>query len=324
MAQLTLGIGTSHGPSIQSAPERWAQLGARDVNDPRMDYQALLKTAKPGLDSEIHIDVQRRRHAAVRAALAKLTNIIAAAKLDAIVIVSNLHRPKATDSHPVFGILRAADFAVAKLSERLFDPNAKRHNAARREAQEIIARRPGHPALANHLIDALIADGFDIAAVDALASGDALDDAFSFPYDWLLGGADIPVVPFLLSRDLPNQATPARCHDLGFALRRAIESWRCDARVGLIASGGFSHQVVDEDLDRQVAKALSDGDEATLRSLSRGRLNRAPGTPEILNWIALAAAMSPSRMELVEYVPAYRSLAGTGHGLAFGYWLPAA
>jgi 3-O-methylgallate 3,4-dioxygenase len=52
----------------------------------------------------------------------------------------------------------------------------------------------------------------------------------------------------------------------------------------------------------------------------RDRLNRAPGTPEILNWIAVAAAMAPETMTLVEYLPCYRSLAGTGHGVTFGYW----
>lgn len=35
MADLVLGMGTSHGPSIQSAPEQWARLGERDMRDPR-------------------------------------------------------------------------------------------------------------------------------------------------------------------------------------------------------------------------------------------------------------------------------------------------
>jgi 3-O-methylgallate 3,4-dioxygenase len=57
-----------------------------------------------------------------------------------------------------------------------------------------------------------------------------------------------------------------------------------------------------------------------LRNLPRAQLNRAPGTPEILNWIAVAAAMSPVKMTLVDYLPCYRSAAGTGHGVTFGYW----
>jgi hypothetical protein len=49
-------------------------------------------------------------------------------------------------------------------------------------------------------------------------------------------------------------------------------------------------------------------------------LNRGPGTPEILNWVTVAAAMAPTRMKLVGYTPCYRSIAGTGHGICFGYW----
>jgi 3-O-methylgallate 3,4-dioxygenase len=123
-----------------------------------------------------------------------------------------------------------------------------------------------------------------------------------------------------LSRDLPNQATARRCYELGLALRRHIESWPPGLRIGLIASGGLSHQIIDEELDQTVIGALVAGDDGTMRALPRDRLNRAPGTPEILNWVAVAAAMAPTRMTLVDYLPCYRSLAGTGHGLTFGSW----
>jgi hypothetical protein len=87
-----------------------------------------------------------------------------------------------------------------------------------------------------------------------------------------------------------------------------------------MASGGLSHQIVDEELDRIVADALVERNVDALCSLPRERLNRAPGTPEILNWITVAGAMDPAGMTLVDYVPCYRSPAGTGHGLTFGYW----
>ena len=38
-----------------------------------------------------------------------------------------------------------------------------------------------------------------------------------------------------------------------------------------------------------------------------------------LNWVVTAAAMSPTTMTLIDYIPYYRSLAGTEHGVAFGY-----
>jgi hypothetical protein len=321
MARVVLGVGCSHGPSLQSPPEQWARLGEGDKRDPRFDYQEFLRNAKPGLDKEITIDVQRQRHAAAQTAVKKLTDIIVRSKLDAVVIVSNQHRVRPADNHPVFGVFRAASFPVTKRSHLPFDPAMRFVPESKRRSDIVDVELPGRVDLANHLIDTLIADDFDVACTDELPQGATLDDAFVFPTEFLFGGTTIPIVPFMLSRDLPNQATASRCYDLGMALRRAIDSWPSDARVGLVASGGLSHQIVDEELDRGVIDALTSGDSDALRKQSRARLNIGPGTPEILNWIAVAAAMAPSQMTLVDYLPCYRSLAGTGHGLTFGYWL---
>ena len=321
MAEIIFGIGSSHGPSIQTPPEGWARLADSDTRDPRFDYQALLRAAPPGLDQEITIEVQRGRYAAAHVAIAKLTEIITGGKLDIVIVVSNPHRIRPADHHPVFGVFRADSFPVTKRSDLPFDPDSRfRSDAERRNARKVV-EKPGCADLANHLIETLIEDGFDMACTDQLPDGAVLDDAFVFPHDWLFPELSIPMVPLLVSRDLPNQATSKRCYELGTALRRQIESWPTDARIGLIASGGLSHQVVDEELDRTVIKALVDNDTDVLCDLPRDALNRGPGTPEILNWIAVAGAMAPSGMTLVDYLPCYRSMAGTGHGVTFGYWM---
>ena len=82
----------------------------------------------------------------------------------------------------------------------------------------------------------------------------------------------------------------------------------------------MSHQVIDEELDHKVIDALQEGDEEGLFSIDVEQLNRAPGTPEILNWLACAGVMAPTTMTLIDYIPCYRSLQGTGHGNTFGYW----
>ncbi|MFT5538627.1 MAG: hypothetical protein ACI82H_000140 [Alphaproteobacteria bacterium] len=318
MAQLVLAVGSSHGPSIQMQPEDWPKLGEKDTRDPRFSFEALLSTAKPGLEQEITPEIQRQRHAASHAALDKLTGIIAGAKLDVVIVVSNTHAIAKNLSRPVFGVLCSATIPVQARGEKAYIPGSLGPNVA--DAPADLTLKPGQPDLANHLLECLIDEEFDVACVERLADGVALDDAFSFCYEWLLADADLPLLPFMLSRDLPNQASPARCLALGKALRRAIEAWPGDSRVGLIASGGLSHQVIDEPLDQAVIQALTSGDEATLSGFSRAQLNRAPGTPEILNWITVAAAMAPTTMTLVDYLPCYRSLAGTGHGITFGVW----
>ena len=78
--------------------------------------------------------------------------------------------------------------------------------------------------------------------------------------------------------------------------------------------------MVDEELDRGLLGALERNDAAALRSIPRHRLHSAGS--ETLNWVALGGAMQRARlkMELLDYVPVYRTPAGTGGGWAFARW----
>jgi hypothetical protein len=174
--------------------------------------------------------------------------------------------------------------------------------------------------LARHLMEGLIEEGIDVAANFQSRPGAGLDEAYNLLYHHFDKDASIPYVPVLVSRYLPNQGTPRRCYELGQAVRRVLERWDSPKRVAVMGSGGLSHQIIDEELDRTVIEALLEGDTDVLCSLDRQRLNRAPGTPEILNWVACAGVMEPKTMTLIDYIPCYRSLAGTGHGNTFGYW----
>jgi 3-O-methylgallate 3,4-dioxygenase len=88
--------------------------------------------------------------------------------------------------------------------------------------------------------------------------------------------------------------------------------------VGVIASGGLSHFVVDEELDAQVMDALRRKDCDTLAALDPQRLQA--GSSEIRNWIVVGAMARDLELEQVDYIPAYRSPALSGTGLAFATW----
>ena len=134
-----------------------------------------------------------------------------------------------------------------------------------------------------------------------------------------MGERHIPMVPIFVNTYFPpNQPAPSRCYDLGLALHRAIESSPADLRVGVVASGGLSHFVTDERLDRQVFAALRAGSEEELRAIPRNLLNA--GSSEIRNWIAVAAASRHLKLAWDEYIPVYRTRAGTGCGLGFACW----
>ena len=80
----------------------------------------------------------------------------------------------------------------------------------------------------------------------------------------------------------------------------------------------MSHFLVDEDFDRAILKACADRDAAFLQTLPRNKLNG--GSSEILNWVAVAGAVEHLDMNWFDYVPGYRTPAGTGTGMSFAAW----
>jgi hypothetical protein len=128
-----------------------------------------------------------------------------------------------------------------------------------------------------------------------------------------------PAVPIMINTFYPpNRPSPARCVDFGVALREAIESFPGDARVAVIASGGLSHHVVDEELDAVAIKALHDGDLQALRDIPAHRLNG--GSSELRNWMGMAPSAQGLREELAVYEAVYRNVAGMGGGMGIFAW----
>ena len=87
-------------------------------------------------------------------------------------------------------------------------------------------------------------------------------------------GRAIPVVPVLLNTYYPpNQITARRCHDIGRALRASIEASPLPLKVAVAASGGLSHFIVDDVLDRRVLDACAQGRaDAALNPAGRAQL----------------------------------------------------
>ena len=319
MAEIVLGIGASHGPTIQSRPEDWLRLGAKDMEDPRYDFDAVLASASPELVRELEPDVLQERHDALQRAVAEMTDVLREAAPDVIVCVSNPHGTTPQDRmEPVFGIYMS--HAESRIERSGHQSGGSRKAADPQQAVRQVEPYADCPELADQLMRRLIEEGVDVASCFQSDPTAGIEGPFTFAYDMFLPDRSTPVVPFLLSRYLPHQATPARCYFVGQAIRRAVESWDSDMRVAVMASGGLSHQIIDEELDRQVIAGLRHKDVETLTCLPRERLNRAPGTPEILNWVVLAGAVDDLDMTLIDYVPCYRSLAGTGHGVTLAYW----
>jgi hypothetical protein len=241
-----------------------------------------------------------RRHGEAMAAMARLRDDMAAARLDALSVVGDDQEELFQhDNMPAIGIYYG-DTIRGRLPYQ----------------KEIVEQDyPCDAALARHLIAALQQDGFDLSAMRSLREGQREGHAYSFVHRFYLPDG-VPMVPvFLNAYYPPNQPSPARCVALGEAMRRAVEALPGDARIGVMASGGLSHFVVDETFDQSVIDALRRKDTAFFRNAPLTKL--MSGSSEMRNWICIAGTLGSLEMQWATYVPGYRTPALSGTGLCF-------
>jgi aromatic ring-opening dioxygenase catalytic subunit (LigB family) len=317
MAEIVLGIGSSHSPQLSVRASEWHLLREKDEHDPRLDYQGLLRRAKANIDQELTDKNMRQRDEACQKAIAVIGDALREARADVIVVFGDDQHEQFDDGNmPTFALYHGKSVPVVKHTGG--DP-ARWKRAEEKGWADTADEYSAGSELAEHLIRSLVTDEFDIARCDRLRKERGVGHAFSFLYRRIWPGGVLPMVPVMVNTYYPpNQPTPKRCYALGQAVRRAIESWRSDARVAIMASGGLSHVVIDEELDQQVLDGLKQKNPQLLFSLPRNKMHG--GTSEILNWVALAGSVEPMQMKWLEYVTTYRSPAGTGCGMAFAYW----
>jgi hypothetical protein len=329
MAHLCAAFGSSHSIMLTATREDW--LTAFGESDRRMplfdasgaarDYQELLAAAPADSASRVTPEKLLAAYDRSFSAIADLKRRIDATPLDALIIVGDDQHELFQDAMmPALGIYYGDSIRNAARGNETPRDWYKRAQAQRLEPSSD-AHYPVHAGLALHLITALTAAGFDPCAVREIGSWQYEGHAYSYIHRTYLEGRTLAVVPILLNTYYPpNQVTPKRCVELGLRLRDVVQSYPGELRVGILASGGLSHFVVDETLDRGVIDALQRGDLDHLSRLDPKRLQA--GSSEIRSWIvtAGAAATSGLRLDWMDYVPAYRTPALTGTGLGFACW----
>ena len=317
MAEIVIGVGTSHSPQLSVRAAEWQVLREKDENDPRLDYKALLQRAKPGLDRELTLEKFHQRDEACQVGIKTLGEALQAARADLVLIFGDDQQEQFHDDNmPTFAIYHGKALPVVTHTGR--NPAAWKH-AEERGWASTAAEYETDTALADHLIRALNAAEFDITRCNKLRPEIGVGHAFSFLYRRLLPGSKLPMVPVMVNTYYPpNQPTPKRCYAFGQAVRKAVESWDSPKRVAIMASGGLSHVVIDEEIDAMTIHGLKNKKPEILFQLPREKLRG--GTSEILNWVALAGAMENRDLKYLEYVTTYRSPAATGCGMGFAYW----
>jgi hypothetical protein len=336
MAKLVLGLGTSHGPLLNTPPDQWGQRAEADRRNPRLYFRGQPYTfdelaaarADEHFERELAPETLAARHAACQQALAALSDTLRHVAPDVVVIVGDDQEELYLDEHmPALSIYSGETVDNAPIPESM---QAKRTPGLTIADWAYYPPEPRtvpcEPRLARHLIESLIADGFDVGHSRRLPAGThgnhGIPHAYGFVYRRLMHDDVIPNVPVFINTFYPpNQPTLPRCYAFGVALGHAIASWDAAKTVAVVASGGLSHFVIEEDLDQQVLAALQENDGDRLMALPVERFES--GTSEIRNWIALAGALTATdlQMQVVDYVPCYRSIAGTGNAMGFAQWL---
>jgi hypothetical protein len=310
-----------------SSVEHWQEMFDRvdrraPINDfdgnPRT-FDELLKTLPPDASAKIAGEAMAERHRATMDAMDRLERDIATSGVDVLVIIGDDQREVFKDAfRPAIAIYYGETIRNAAAPQ---EPAADWYLQDQRKRMEESEDRhyPCHPALATKLIEGLMARDFDITAMKSLVGDQFEGHAYSFIHRRFMPTAPVPIVPVILNTYYPpNQPSPRRCFELGAAIRELVEAYPENIRVGILASGGLSHFLVNEALDRDVVRALQKKDYPALKGLPLNKL--VSGSSEIRNWIATAGAVQHLNLDWISYVPGYRSHALTGVGLCFAHW----
>lgn len=337
MARLLLAMGTSLSPLLALEPKYWADYCRTDMtrkvnqrDGTSIAYEQLRAQTADRYASQTTIDEYERRATLAKNCLKRIETALNAARPDVVVVVAD-DRAELLDGTtlPAIAIYRGAELANSGVDRRtaLYLGEAKsdgphwRRDIDAAQALEAERHYPGHPAFASSLTEVLVENDIDVAVAteprDPTRSG--LGFAWGFVINQLLGERRIPVVPVMLNTWFPpNVPTPRRCYRIGQALYTAILEAEHDLRVAVVCGGGLSHVGIDEELDRRVLDALRTRDAATLGAIPREAL--ISGTCQLLTWIVLGGLVERLENRWLEYLPVYRTPAGTGIGLAFGCW----
>ncbi len=320
MAKIVLGLGTSHSPQCSTPSEQWIVHAERDRRNPQIPYDALLKVRGDSLQAELTFDRWKEKYERCQHGIWRLAEALQKSQPDVVVVVGDDQDELfSSDLRPAVALFGGTHLDDIPMGLDAYHPAIwpaywARHGNVR-EAYPMDAQ------LAEHLAHVLKNAGVDVTWFTTQPENRTLGHAFTFVRRRLMGAQPIPMVPIFINTYYPpNQPTVAQCWKIGRAIREAIESWNGCERVVLIASGGLSHFVIDEALDTKVLDALKRRDRQTLLEIPDTVL--ISGTSEIRNWIAVGAALQDYVFEVLSYIPAYRSPAGTGMGMAFATWLP--
>ncbi|KPF88581.1 protocatechuate 3,4-dioxygenase [Novosphingobium sp. AAP83] len=330
MAQIVFGMAVPHSGMLGQTPEEWLNNAPRDMANPELWYRGRTWTypeleAERGAAFEQFLTIEERtmRSAKCSAALQKMREAYAAADIDVAIILGKDQKEIWPNMSPSIAIYTGEDVHNGPPQRAVYAPD---HHVVHK----------AHPQLATYLIEAFQAQGFDLTdliewpenvwmerQMKQKADYPVVPHAYSFVYHQIMGDNPPPHVPVLMNLFYPpTQPSMQRCMDFGRVLRDAILAWPDDVRVAVIASGGLTHFVNDEDFDRKIIKMLAGYDYQGLAAIPDSYYQSGTSEIKIYSTVMMALEHTGAQMTLVDYIPCWRTAAGTGEGMGFMYWAP--
>ncbi|MBP0594900.1 protocatechuate 3,4-dioxygenase [Paraburkholderia sp. LEh10] len=330
MACITLGIGTSHSPILNLPGDNWQRRAEDDLRSRalymldgrKLTYDELvMERGTPYAEESDPFDFPRLAGEA-EAALDRIEAYLHAARPDVVLVIGD-------DQDELFGYDNLPAISVYRGEEIVMKETELPHPKLTWSdktfwagyAMDLPRRFPGAPKLADDLIRGLIARGVDVATSNDVPDPQrrAFGHAYGFVYQRLMKNLQVPMLPVLLNTYFPpNNPTSARCHYIGGCIAEALAASPIDAKVAIVASGGLSHFLCEAAFDQKIIDAIKNRDKDTLTSIPQESL--CSGSSEIRNWIAMAGALGELDCVYDQYIPVYRTPAGTGIGLGFAVW----
>lgn len=334
MAHIAGAFASSHGPLLSTPPDKWHLRAEADrmnkshwYRGKQYDFDGLVAARAPGFADESS-DVSKRKHYdACQRALDELAARFRATKPDVVIILGNdqqeIFHEELTGAFTIYSGAEIPSVPLTEEQKAKLPPGVAIAEEGHTPPDGAVYK--GSPDVATTLIASLLDDEFDVSVSERIperrGGAEGIPHAFGFMYRRIMEDAPPPSVPIFTNVGVPpNRPRLGRILKFGHALRRALDKLPADMKVVLIASGGLTHFTIDEELDARVIAALQKGDEAEMLAIPEPYFEG--NTCEIKSWYALAGIMNDygKRFNLIDYVPCYRSIAGTGNAMGFAYW----
>ena len=333
MAKIVLAMATTHGPQLHTTVEQWQlrvkadEVRSHPFRSGVYSFDELVAMRRPeGLDRKSSMDAQRSYHSRCHIAMEKLADKWQQVGADIAVVLGNDQNEiyQTEQLNPPFMVFfgdTIPNYPQSEEDKKSLPPGVA--EAEHGHATDVYTEYRGIPELGSHIIKTLTEQEFDVAAskVWPTRARNGASHAFGHIYRQVMRDRVVPNVPVYQNTFFPpNQPTAKRSYRFGQVIKEAIESWPSDKRVAVFASGGMSHFVIDEEFDRRFVTALKSRDKDYLTSLPLKELQS--GTSELKSWISLAGLLEDMSAEMheIDYVPCYRSPAGTGTANGFYWW----